>query len=134
MKTTLNFIMILMVSFLAYSFTVTSVSDNWEVPAKYKTMKNPTKASKENLAEGKILYTKHCKSCHGTEGYGDGPKADGLETDAGDFSSAEFQKQTDGELFYKTTFGRDEMPKFEKKIPYDEDRWYLVNYMRTLKE
>ena len=112
---------------------IDSITD-WDVPVKYQKMKNPTENNAENIAQGKILYKKHCKSCHGKEGYGDGPKADGLDSDAGDFSTAEFQKQTDGTLFYKTTFGRDEMPKFTKKIPEDEDRWYLVHYMRTLKE
>ncbi len=117
-----------------FSFT-DYVQEAWVVPGNYKTMKNPTdKSDKENLAIGKSLYSKHCKSCHGAEGYGDGPKAADLKGDLGDFSSAEFQKQTDGELFYKTTFGRDDMPEFEKKIADAEDRWLVINYMRTLEE
>ena len=117
------------------SFTIVkTVNGDWNIPAKYKTMKNPTEASKANIAEGKTLYNKHCKSCHGAEGYGDGPKSDGLDGDMGDFSSAEFQKQSDGELFYKTTFGKDDMPKFSKKMPDDDDRWYVIHYLRTLAE
>jgi hypothetical protein len=58
----------------------------------------------------------------------------GLKGDLGDFSSSEFQKQTDGALFYKTTFGREDMPEYSKKLPMDEDRWLIVNYMRTLEE
>jgi len=26
------------------------------------------------------------------------------------------------------------MPEFTKKLPSDEDRWLIVNYMRTLAE
>lgn len=115
-----------------YAFT-NSYQDNWEVPQKYSTMENPTDPSVD-LNIGKSLYTKHCQSCHGKEGYGDGTKAAGLKGDLGDFSSAEFQSQTDGALFYKTTFGRDDMPEFSKKMPDDEDRWLIINYMRTLKE
>ncbi|MFH6767730.1 cytochrome c [Gaetbulibacter aquiaggeris] len=107
-------------------------SNAWKVPSKYVTMKNPI-PTKQDAAIGKSLYDKHCKSCHGKEGYGDGPKAADLKGDLGDFSTAKFQKQTDGELFYKTTFGRDDMPEFTKKLPDDEDRWLIVNYMRTLK-
>ncbi|WP_445385414.1 c-type cytochrome [Robiginitalea sp. IMCC44478] len=109
--------------------------EKWVVPAEYSSKKNPTDASdSENKAIGKNLYSKHCKSCHGAEGYGDGPKADDLSGDLGDFSTAAFQAQTDGELFYKTTFGRDDMPEFTKKIPDDEDRWLIINHLRTLKE
>jgi mono/diheme cytochrome c family protein len=113
--------------------TVAANTSNWVVPAKYQTMKNPTDP-KVDLAIGKSLYGKHCKSCHGSEGYGDGTKAKEMKGDLGDFSTKEFQTQTDGAVFYKTTFGRDDMPAFNKKIPSDEDRWLIVNYMRTLKQ
>ncbi len=110
---------------------VTTNPSDWVVPAKYQTMKNPTDP-KVDLAIGKSLYSKHCKSCHGSEGYGDGTKANEMKGDLGDFSSKKFQSQTDGALFYKTTFGRDDMPAFNKKLSSDEDRWLIVNYMRTL--
>ena len=96
-------------------------------------MNNPTDP-KEYLRIGKSLYAKHCHSFHGKEGYGDGKKAEDVEGDLGDFSSEEFQAQTDGALFYKTSFGRDDMPEYTKKMPDDEDRWLIVNYMRTLAE
>jgi mono/diheme cytochrome c family protein len=101
----------------------------WDIPAKYKTMKG-----KGDLATGKELFAKHCKSCHGAKGLGDGPKAAGLKTSCGDFSSANFQKATDGEIYYKSIIGRDEMPNYEKKIPDEADRWSLVAYIRTLKK
>ncbi len=120
------------ITFALYSFT-TLVQEEWKVPAKYENMKNPIDADTD-AAIGKSLYTKHCKSCHGKEGYGDGTKADELEGELGDFSTEEFQEQSDGALFYKTTIGRDDMPEFTKKMPDDEDRWLIVNYMRTLAE
>jgi len=127
--------LVLIVGLTFYSFKSLIQEKEWEVPAKYKTMKNPTDASdKENLSIGKSLYAKHCKSCHGKEGYGDGPKADKQKGDLGDFSTDATQSQTDGALFYKITTGRNDMPKFSKKLPDDEDRWLIVNYMRTLKE
>ena len=106
----------------------------WVVPDNYKNMKNPVASSAESIAEGKKLYATHCKSCHGTKGLGDGSKAAQLKTEPGDFSTAEFHAQSDGALFYKTTEGRDDMPNFKKKIPDAEERWSLVNYMRTLKK
>lgn len=118
-----------------YSFMLVDQSKEWVVPESAKKVKNPTdKADKENLAIGKSLYSKHCQSCHGKEGYGDGPKAKELKGEVGDFSSEEFHSQSDGALFYKITTGRDDMPAFDKKIPDAEDRWLIVNYIRTLKQ
>lgn len=109
-------------------------SEPWKAPASATNLKNPTGNDKESLMIGKSLYDKHCRSCHGKSGLGDGPKAAELDTPSGDFTLPEFQDQTDGELFWKTTEGRDDMPTFEKKIPNDEDRWLIVNYMRTFAE
>jgi len=105
----------------------------WVVPAKFTTMKNPSTSSKENIANGKDLYAKHCKSCHGTTGLGDGAKAASLDASCGDFSVAKFQGQPDGAIFYKITEGRNKMPSFKKTIPDDNDRWMIVHYLRTLK-
>jgi mono/diheme cytochrome c family protein len=129
----LKFITILgVISFALLSFT-TFLQDEWVVPDKYQNMKNPTDPAVDKSI-GKSLYSKHCKSCHGKEGYGDGSKADEVDGDLGDFSTEEFQAQTDGALFYKSTFGRDDMPEYTKKMPDDEDRWLIINYMRTLAE
>lgn len=134
MKTSKILFLILIISLAFYSFTsIIEEQEEWKVPAKYENMKNPTDP-KVDLNIGKSLYSKHCKSCHGKEGYGDGPKADGLKGDLGDFSSAEFQAQSDGALFYKSYIGRDDMPNYEKKIPDTEDAWLIVNYVRTLAE
>lgn len=108
-------------------------TSNWVVPLKDKNLKNPTANNKENIAIGKELYSLHCKSCHGAKGLGDGPKAKSMKGDLGDFSSAAFQSQTDGELFYKTKVGRADMPAYAKKMS-DEDIWFVVHYMRTLKK
>lgn len=134
MKTKIAFIIAGAISLiLAYSFTLdsTSAGDPWSVPAKYEKMKNPVKADKESLSIGKSLYNKHCKSCHGKEGLGDGSKAAQLDTPSGDFTDESFISQSDGALFYKSVEGRDDMPGFKKKIPDDEDMWSVVNYIRT---
>ena len=132
MKTFKILTLIAVISLGLYSFT-SYVQEEWKVPAEYENMKNPVPADQDK-AIGKSLYSKHCKSCHGAEGYGDGPKADDLDGDLGDFSSEDFQAQSDGALYYKTTIGRDDMPEYTKKMPNDEDRWLIVNYMRTLAE
>ena len=109
-------------------------NEPWPVPDSYKKMKNPVASDAASIAEGKTLYATHCKSCHGTKGLGDGPKASQLKTEAGDFSKTDFQAQSDGAIFYKTTEGRDDMPSYKKKIPDADERWSIVNFMRTLKK
>jgi len=91
-------------------------------------MKNPNAG---DVNTGKDLFAKHCKSCHGKDGLGDGPKAATLGKSCGDFTAKEFQSQTDGEIFYKITTGRDKMPAFGKTISEDNERWSLVNYLRN---
>lgn len=118
--------------FLAFTYPK-STADDWPVPAKYKTMKNPYAGKKDADGIGKSLFRRNCASCHGKEGHGDGTKAMMLETDLRDFADSEVQSQSDGTIYYKAIIGRDEMPNFEKKIPAEEDRWMLVNYIRTLK-
>jgi mono/diheme cytochrome c family protein len=108
--------------------------EDWPVPGKYKKMENPVPNDKESLSIGKQLWSVHCRSCHGKSGLGDGPKAADLDTDSGDFSSSGFQEQSDGELFYKTTFGRGDMPAYENIVANEEDRWILVHYMRTFED
>ncbi len=129
---TVKFLMIIgIISIGLLSFTKLT-QDEWKVPAKYQTMKNTVEASKANIALGKTLYAKHCKSCHGTTGLGDGTKAKEVDGDLGDFSSKKFQSQTDGAIFYKSYIGRKDMPNYEKKITEKDDVWAMVHYIRTL--
>ena len=126
---------ILIVTGALLSFSIREFqSDPWEVPAKYKKMKNPYLNVVDDENIGRILYSKHCKSCHGTKGKGDGKKADSVDTPIGDFTDDSFKDQTDGSLYYKTFIGRDDMPSFKKKITDEEDKWLLINYIKTLSE
>ena len=121
------------VSILNMNVSAQEQAKPWDVPANYKSMKNPVAKGDASNKAGKTLYDKNCASCHGKTGLGDGVKARALKTAAGDFSIAAYQDQTDGEHFYKSKFGRDEMPKYEGKLS-DDDLWNTVNYMRTFKK
>jgi len=105
----------------------------WVVPANFKSMKNPVAQSDASAKVGMALYTKNCASCHGKTGLGDGVKARTLKDFPGDFSKAEFQSLSDGDIHYKTKTGRGDMPKYEGKLS-DDDIWNVVNYLRTLKK
>lgn len=131
-KSVFSILAFLMVGLVLVAFTPAQQKP-WEVPAKYKTMKNPVKSDAASIATGKALYIKHCKVCHGTKGYGDGPKAMNLTAKIRSLASADYKKQTEGEKYYKSIIGRDEMPNYEKKIPDTEDQWSIIIYMETFK-
>ncbi len=122
----------LMATIGLYSFTFFQAKP-WNVPEAFAKKTNPVKSDGESLQTGKELWAKHCQSCHGKKGAGDGTKAAELETEMADFAKDVVQKQSDGAIFYKILEGRDEMPTFKKKIPDESDTWSLVNYIRTLK-
>ncbi len=117
---------------MCLSFTPDSKKP-WNAPAAAASKANPQKGA-ESIATGKVLFAKHCQSCHGKKGMGDGTKASELKTEPGDFSKAVFQSQSDGAIFYKISEGRDDMPSFKKKMADANDIWDLVNYIRTLKK
>lgn len=131
MKNLKLFLASFLITFL--SISLAAQTKPWVIPANFKTMKNPVAVGDASTKAGLALYLKNCASCHGKTGLGDGVKARSLKDFPGDFSKADFQKQTDGDLFYETKAGRGEMPKYEGKLT-DDDIWNIVNYMRTLKK
>ena len=106
--------------------------DDWIVPGLYKNMKNPYAGVEDEDDIGKDLYSVHCRSCHGKSGLGDGSKAFELDSDVKDFTANSFKSQSDGSVYFKIIMGRNEMPSFDKKINSEEDRWLLVNYIKSL--
>jgi len=135
MKSKMMIVLTSIVIFIvAASFTVLNQQTPWTVPDSFNKKANPVKADAASINTGKALWAKHCQSCHGKSGKGDGTKAAKLDTHPGDFTTAETQAETDGALFYKTMEGRKDMPSFKKKIPDEEDIWSLVNYIRTFKK
>ena len=106
--------------------------DNWIVPDKFKNMKNPIAGVEDEDGIGKDLYSVHCRSCHGKSGLGDGSKAFELDADVKDFTANSFKPQSDGSVYLKIIMGRNEMPSFDKKVEAEEDRWLLVNYIKSL--
>lgn len=116
--------------------------DHWKVPEKYEKMKNPIASDEASIKAGNVIYTTHCASCHGVRGTGDGKKAQHLSETPTDFTSAAFQKQTDGALLYKIYFGHRDMPGFKNRIPDNDDviensfgkvrsPGDLINYLRN---
>jgi mono/diheme cytochrome c family protein len=125
---------VLAICLIGMAFTIAQQPKPWPVPDAAAKAVNPVKSNAESISAGKALWNTHCASCHGKKGLGDGTKAAQLKTQPADLSTATFQSQTDGSVFYKISEGREDMPSFKKKIPDAEDIWSLVVFFRTLKK
>ena len=116
------------------SFT-TLQQDLWKAPKEAKAIKNPIseKKMKASAKKGAEIFKTFCIACHGTKGLGDGPGGKALTPKPANLTVAFVQNQTDGEFFWKISNGRGFMIKWDPMIK-EEDRWHLVNYIRTLKK
>jgi mono/diheme cytochrome c family protein len=117
---------------------VTPPFSAWEVPAGEREKPNPVQPTPEALGRGRMLYGKHCASCHGNGGKGDGPAANFWREMPKDLSNPDRQRShSDGDIYWKITSGRRIgkdviMPAFSREVPSAEDRWKIVLYVRTL--
>ena len=105
-------------------------SDRWDVPKRAAARKNPVAVNETSIALGKGVYERQCLACHGAKGKGDGPAAVHLEKSPGNLADPRLWRESDGALYWKITEGHTPMPRFEL-ITSDEERWPLVNYLRT---
>ena len=112
--------------------------NTWELPADADKTKNPVPATPESVAKGKELYLAqekgNCIFCHGETGAGNEANFPKLRRKPADLTNKErMTAMTDGELFWKITKGiRGIMPPGERRMKEAEERWHVVNYVRTL--
>ena len=102
----------------------------WLAPKDAALLKNPVDIHK-GLSEAQTLYIANCSPCHGDKGKGNGPAAQALSPKPADHTSEAVQSQTDGTLFWKLSEGRNAMASY-KNVFTVQQRWELVNYIRTL--
>mgnify|MGYP003643987635 CR=1 FL=1 len=111
---------------------VTVQQKEWVAPASADKIVNPLKGDANAAASGKKLYKVLCLVCHGPKGKGDGMGGAGLTPKPTDLTSAKFQAQSDGAIFWKIAEGRAPMASYKSSIP-EKKRWEIINYIRTLK-
>jgi copper transport protein len=94
---------------------------------------NPIPPNAASVARGQAIYAQRCVPCHGESGKGDGPVGLTLNPRPADLTiHAVPGVHTDAQLFEWITngFPGSIMPHFGKVLS-DNDRWDLVNFIRT---
>jgi mono/diheme cytochrome c family protein len=99
---------------------------------------NPIPSDPASLERGKAYYAVNCAICHGTQGQGDGPVAAKLVRKPSNLTGINATSLSDGELFIVLTNGitpptgtKGGMPGLKENLTIN-DRWDLVNYVRSL--
>ena len=110
-----------------------SASGQWVAPAAAKNYKNPFSGDAKATMAGKKLYKQYCVICHGARGKGDGVAGMTLQPRPSNFTKPEVQNQPDGAIYWKLTKGRSPMASYKTTLTKDQ-RWQLVNYIRTFKK
>lgn len=105
----------------------------WKAPKEANDLKNPFVDNATELVKGKKLYNQMCAVCHGAKGKGDGVAGTALNPKPTNFTLASVQAQSDGALFWKLSEGRTPMASYKKMLKEDQ-RWQLVNYLKTFKK
>lgn len=86
-----------------------------------------------DLIKAKQLYSQQCASCHGVDGFGDGPAAVGMEPPPINFHDIErYQQRTLYGLHSTITQGVNDTAMLAYDMLSDEDRWSLAFYVGSM--
>ena len=125
-------LILLSLSFLGF-VAVKNQENRWKAPSEAKNIKNPISKINRMVSanKGKRIFKTRCMICHGPKGLGNGAGGKALNPKPQNLTSKMVQSQSDGEIFWKVTNGRNAMIKWGP-ILSEAERWDVVNYVRTL--
>ena len=96
-------------------------------------LKNPFPADAASIEEGRKLYQRHCASCHGAAGKGDGSMALAGGTPANLVDETWDHGSSDGEVFVVIRDGTSsDMEPYKDRLS-DKQMWQLVLFIRSLR-
>jgi len=107
---------------------------NKGIPENYRFMIQPAPLSGGDLENGKQLFEKHCVSCHGDRGRGDGIEAFFLNPRPADLKhmSLIMTMTTTGYIYWTIAEGgkpiKSDMPAY-KSLLTNSEIWHLIHYI-----
>lgn len=101
-----------------------------------KNLKNPLGGNMgaDVLKIGRTKFDTYCAVCHGYEGKGDGPVAPKMALKPPPLVSEKIIAANDGAIYHIITDGQGVMSSYAYQIVDENDRWAIVNYVRSLQK
>ena len=104
-------------------------------PHEYEDLANPFgNDDHEAIEAGGVIYETSCATCHGPEGQGDGPAAEGLDPKPASLADAHMMEELgDGYLFWRVSEGgafdpfNSAMPAWKEALS-ETERWQVVSF------
>ena len=85
-----------------------------------------------DAAEGKVVYDKSCKSCHGADGTANANVSKMMKVDMKNLGAADVQGRSDADLKKAVTDGQGKMNPIKSVAGKDLDK--VIAFVRTLKK
>jgi mono/diheme cytochrome c family protein len=99
-------------------------------------LKNPYAGSSDTkiLDLGRRKFDTYCAVCHGYEGKGDGPVSVKMALKPPPVISEKIIKMSDGGIYHIITDGQGVMSSYAYQLVDENERWAIVNYIRSLQK
>lgn len=94
-------------------------------------VRNPIPPTSESVAAGQVVYERYCQTCHGVNGRGDGPGAEGLEPPPADLA-VHVPLHGDADIFGFIANGIEgtAMVGLTDNLT-DDEIWHVINFIRA---
>ena len=94
-------------------------------------VRNPIPPTSDSVAAGQVVYERYCLTCHGVNGRGDGPGAEGLEPPPADLS-VHVPLHGDADMFKFISNGIEGTAMVSLADNLTEDEiWHVINFIRA---
>jgi len=93
----------------------------------------PLPSSPDSVQRGQVLFGMDCIPCHGPTGVGNGRVSAFFNPKPADLTSSAVQSLSSDRIFMVITDGYGLMPSIAENLS-PEERWDVINYVRTLKK
>ncbi len=88
----------------------------------------------EILTKGRVYYGRYCAVCHGDKGDGMVPVAEKFNGAVKSLQTDRVKRWPDANIYHVISAGQGLMGSYASQIPDEENRWAIVNYVRSLQK